>query len=63
MALQVTVIQSPRFTVRGEQRSAEETTAAAYLEELRTLVTDQQLCADQIYNCDETALYFKILPD
>ncbi|XP_060577429.1 jerky protein homolog-like [Ruditapes philippinarum] len=52
-----------QVTIRGEQRSADESAAAAYPEELRKLVMDQQLCADQIYNCDETALYFKMLPD
>ncbi|XP_053373996.1 jerky protein homolog-like [Mercenaria mercenaria] len=52
-----------QVTIRGEQRSADEAAAGAYPAELRKIVQEHDLSAEQIYNCDETALYFKMLPD
>jgi len=49
--------------IRGEARSADEEAAEAFLPELQRLVEEEGYCPDQIYNTDETALYYKMLPD
>jgi len=52
-----------QVTIRGEERSADTEAAEAYPEELRKMIEDQGYVASQVYNCDETGLYYKMLPD
>ncbi|XP_052242038.1 jerky protein homolog-like [Dreissena polymorpha] len=49
--------------IRGEQRSADETAAAEYPPILKKIIDEGQYTPEQIYNADETGLYFKMLPD
>ena len=52
-----------QVTIRGEQCSADEEAAQAYPEELKKMLEDGGFLPEQVYNCDETGLYFKMLPD
>ncbi|CAM4450211.1 unnamed protein product, partial [Caretta caretta] len=49
--------------VSGEIHSADKESADSYPVELKMLLEEGCYTADQVYNCDETGLYFKILPD
>ena len=49
--------------IRGEQRSADEEVAASYPAKLSEIIAEGGFTGDQIYNCDETGLYYKMLPD
>ena len=50
-------------SIHGEQRSADEEAANSFPDQLRTILIDGGYGPEQVYNCDETALYFKLLPD
>ena len=52
-----------QVTIRGEQRSADLDAAESYPVELRRLLQEGGYNEEQVYNCDETGLYFKMLPD
>ncbi len=52
-----------QVTIRGEQRSADDAAADAYPAKLKHILEEGQFCAEQVYNADETGLYFKMLPD
>ena len=52
-----------QLTVCGEAKSADSEAADAYSDELRTLIAKYELCDDQVYNCDETAMFYKMLPE
>ena len=47
----------------GEKRSADAEGAASFPAKLVKIMQDNSLCAEQIYNADETGLFFKMLPD
>ena len=49
--------------IRGEQRSADEAAATEYPPLLKKIIDEGQYGPEQIYNADETGLYFKMLPD
>ncbi|XP_053886759.1 tigger transposable element derived 5-like [Malaclemys terrapin pileata] len=49
--------------VSGEIRSADKEAANSYPTELKKLLEEGCYMADQVYNCDETGLCFKMLPD
>ena len=49
--------------VSGEIRSADEEAAQAFLPELQRLIEKEGLVPDQIFNTDETGLFFKMTPD
>ncbi|XP_071107261.1 jerky protein homolog-like [Haliotis cracherodii] len=51
------------FTVTGERRSADDDAAEAFPAILRELMESEGYDEEQIYNCDETGLYYKLLPD
>jgi hypothetical protein len=46
----------------GKTASADYYTGEAYLEEFNQLVTDKHLLAQQVYNADETSLFWRYLP-
>ena len=52
-----------QLTVCGEAKSADSKAADAYSDELRALISKYELCDDQVYNCDETAMLYKMLPE
>ena len=47
----------------GEVRSADLEAAAAFPIQFGQYIKEEQLQEEQIYNCDETALYWRMLPD
>ena len=49
--------------VRGEQRSADDEAATSYPPVLKKIIEEGGYTAEQIYNADETGLYYKMLPD
>ena len=49
--------------VVGEKRSADAEGAARFPPKLVKFMEDNSLCGEQIYNADETGLFFKMLPD
>ena len=52
-----------QLTVCGEAKSADSEAADAYSDKLRALIAKYELCDDQVYNCDETAMFYKMLPE
>jgi hypothetical protein len=48
--------------IAGENQSADMETAKQYSVNFEQLIKDNNLTADQIYNADETGLYWKCLP-
>ncbi|CAM2113932.1 unnamed protein product [Caretta caretta] len=49
--------------VSGESRSADKEDANSYPTELKKLLEEGCYTADQVYNCNETGLCFKMLPN
>lgn len=49
--------------VSGEKLSADSKSADLFVERLRTIIENEKLTRKQLYNCDETGLNFKMLPD
>lgn len=48
--------------ISGEKLSANNEDVAPFKEKLQKLIEDEQLSAQQLYNCDETGLNYKMLP-
>ena len=48
------------LSVQGEKASADVTAATIYLEEFPSLI--EGYTKDQVFNCDETGLYYRLLP-
>ncbi|XP_064410276.1 jerky protein homolog [Latimeria chalumnae] len=48
--------------VCGEKRSADSEAAAKYVDEFAQLVANEKLSPEQVYNADETALYWCCMP-
>ena len=46
-----------------EQLSADRPAAESFVESFRTFVADENFSNDQIFNCDETGLNFRLLPN
>jgi len=49
--------------ITGEVRSADSAAAEAFLPELQRVVESESLVPDQIWNADETGLYWRMTPD
>lgn len=48
--------------VCGEKKSADHEAAAAYVDKFAKFVKDENLSTEQVYNADETALYWRCMP-
>ncbi|XP_042240039.1 uncharacterized protein LOC121878113 [Homarus americanus] len=48
--------------VCGEKHSADKDAASAYVDEFAKLVSDEHLSPEQVYNADETALFWRCTP-
>ena len=46
----------------GEKLSADTNAASCFVQQFRGLVEEEELCHHQIFNADETGLYFRMLP-
>ena len=49
--------------INGESRSADTTAADEFIPIMKTYMADNDLLPEQIYNADETALYYRMLQD
>ena len=52
-----------QVTILGEQQSADDEAAALYTQKLAEIIAEEEYDGDQIYNCDETSLFYRMLPD
>jgi hypothetical protein len=50
-------------TISGEQRSADTQAADNFPAVLKEQMKREQVTPEQVYNADETGLYWKMLPD
>ena len=46
----------------GEKKSADDVAAEEYVEKFAQMVRNENLSLEQIYNADETALYWRCMP-
>lgn len=51
------------LSIHGEKLSADKGAAAKFVSSFTKFVKDEKLSLDNIFNCDETGLYFRMLPD
>jgi hypothetical protein len=51
-----------QVTISGESRSADVQAAEEFLPKLQEMVEREGLSAEQLFNADETALYFRMMP-
>lgn len=51
-----------QLSIEGEKMSSNIAAGELFVGELRKIINDEKLTADQVYNCDETGLYWKALP-
>lgn len=51
-----------KLAISGEKLSADEDAAEKFVEEFQELVTKEKLTPDQIYNADESGLFWRCLP-
>jgi len=51
-----------QLTVQGEKLSADSSALDPFKRTLEDFIESKGLTLDQIYNCDETGLYFRLLP-
>ena len=51
-----------RLKVQGERHSADRTTAEVCCDEFLALIREHKVSPDQVYNADETALFWRCLP-
>nr|XP_014347650.1 PREDICTED: tigger transposable element-derived protein 1-like [Latimeria chalumnae] len=47
----------------GGSRLCDNESAAAFPQQLQSEITERGYNDEQLYNCDETALFYKMLPD
>jgi hypothetical protein len=52
-----------QFNMEGESASGDSAAAEQFPETLRKAIEDGGYTDEQLYNCDETALYYKLLPN
>ena len=52
-----------QVTICGESRSADIAASEESLPKFQELIVTEGYCTDQIFNADETALFYKMLPD
>ena len=50
------------LSLEGEKLSADKEAADTFVPRFRKMVEEKQLSLDQIFNCDETGLYYRLLP-
>jgi len=50
-------------TISGEIRSSDSEAAMNYSDQLREIIEEGGYSPEQIYNCDETGLCYKMMPD
>ncbi|GFW31166.1 hypothetical protein TNCV_2577481 [Trichonephila clavipes] len=51
--------EAPGCRIRGEVASADEEAARKYPEKLAKIIKDGEYCAHQVFNADETGLFWK----
>lgn len=51
-----------QINIEGEARSCDSESAECFPRELKQFMTENNLNDHQVYNCDETALYYRLLP-
>lgn len=51
-----------QLTLQGEKLSADKPASEEFVSSFRTFVEDNNYTLNQIFNCDETGLYYKLLP-
>ncbi len=51
-----------QLSVQGEKLSADSTAPDPFKQTLADYIEAERLTLDQVYNCDETGLYFRLLP-
>ncbi|GBM11800.1 Jerky -like [Araneus ventricosus] len=51
-----------QLSIVGEKLSSDIEAVNNFIAELQDLIVKEKLIADQIYNCDETVLYWRTLP-
>ena len=49
--------------MEGEKLSADRPAAESFVSTFSQFVIENNLCLDQIFNCDETGLQFRLLQD
>ena len=52
-----------QLSLQGEKLSSDTTALEPYKEQLQELVERESLMLENLYNCDETGLYYQMLPD
>jgi hypothetical protein len=52
-----------QFNIEGKSASGDSAAAEQFPETLRKAIADAGYTDEQLYNCDETALYYRLLPD
>ncbi|CAM4474416.1 unnamed protein product [Lepidochelys kempii] len=52
-----------QVSISGESRSADESAANTFPAKLKSILQNEDYHEEQLYNCDETALFAKLLPD
>ena len=51
------------LSVQGESLSAAADTVEPFKEKLSKIMEDKSLTLNQVFNCDETGLYWKLMPN
>ena len=51
------------LTIAGKKLSADFEAVTKFKEKFENLIHEKDLCDEQVYNVDETGLYFRLLPD
>ena len=51
-----------QFTLQGEKLSADQPAAENFIASFEDIIENGQYTLNQIFNCDETGLYYKLLP-
>ena len=52
-----------QLTLQGEKLSADKPAADNFITTFQEFIEDKQYTLNQIFNCDETGLYYKLLPN
>jgi hypothetical protein len=52
-----------QFDIEGESASGGSAASAQFPETLRKAIADGEYTDEQLYNCDERAMYYKLLPN
>lgn len=51
-----------QLSMQGEKLSSDRPAADHFIPDFQEFVHDNDYCLDQVFNCDETGLYYKLLP-